>query len=264
MNLNLPRAMQLILLSILASLIAQAPGAPALTEALAAAAAAGQSPETAAPWTAPDQEAAASRALEIVPFVAEVMDECLLCRQQRLRDAGLGVKDQEHSYFLLDSPILKKLEDRYEPVRFMHAKHASQIQDCALCHHYRPLDESASETVRCSACHQEPFNADHPERLGLKAAYHQQCTDCHRKMNQGPVDCIGCHTKKVPDHSDLVKLEGQPEPSQVTSECLRCHKEAGEDMLSTAHWLWKGPSPYTMKHRKEVTHGKATTALNNF
>jgi hypothetical protein len=37
MTLNLPRAMQLILLSILASLLfAQAPGAPALTEALAA------------------------------------------------------------------------------------------------------------------------------------------------------------------------------------------------------------------------------------
>jgi hypothetical protein len=204
MTLNLPRAMQLILLSILASLIAQAPGAPALTEALAAAAAAGQSPETVAPWTAPDQEAAASRALEIVPFVAEVMDECLLCRQQRLRDAGLGVKDQEHSYFLLDSPILKKLEDRYEPVRFMHAKHASQIQDCALCHHYRPLDESASETVRCSACHQEPFNADHPERLGLKAAYHQQCTDCHTEDEPGDRwTASGCHHQETyPTTSD--------------------------------------------------------------
>lgn len=260
MTRKLLRVMLILMLFALAVLTA---GTPDIPQALAAATA-GQSAGEAAQWIAPDQEAAVKRAQEVVPFVAGVMDECRLCRQQRLRDAGLGVKDQEHSYYLLDSPILKKLEDRYEPVRFMHAKHASQIQDCALCHHYRPLDESASETVRCSACHQEPFNADHPERLGLKAAYHQQCTDCHREMNQGPVDCIGCHTKKVPDHSDLVKLEGQPEPSQVTSECLRCHNEAGEDMLSTAHWLWKGPSPYTMKHRKEVEHGKATTALNNF
>jgi hypothetical protein len=42
------------------------------------------------------------------------------------------------------------------------------------------------------------FNADHPERLGLKAAYHQQCMDCHKQMNKGPIDCIGCHTKIFP------------------------------------------------------------------
>jgi hypothetical protein len=47
-----------------------------------------------------------------------------LCRQQRLRDKGLGVKDQSESYFLLDSPIIRKTEDHYGPVRFMHAKHA--------------------------------------------------------------------------------------------------------------------------------------------
>ncbi len=255
----------MLLLSAMALAIWGGPGSPVLPEALAAATATqDQSSDAAVKWFAPDQVDARKRAQKVVPFVGEVMDECRLCRQQRLRDAGLGVKDQEHSYFLLDSPVIKKLEDHYEPVRFMHSKHAAQIQDCALCHHYRPLDESASETTRCSACHQEPFRQDHPERLGLKAAYHQQCIDCHRDMDKGPIDCIGCHTKNVPDHKELVKLEGKPEPEQVTTECLRCHKEAGEDMLSTAHWLWKGPSPYTMKHRKEVEHGKATTALNNF
>jgi len=35
-------------------------------------------------------------------------------------------------------------------------------------------------------------------------------------------------------------------------------------MLTTVHWLWKGHSPYTMEHRKEIQHGKATTTLNNF
>jgi hypothetical protein len=35
-------------------------------------------------------------------------------------------------------------------------------------------------------------------------------------------------------------------------------------MLTTAHWLWKGPSPYTTGHRKDIMHGKGTTALNNF
>ena len=215
-------------------------------------------------WTAPDQEAAKKRAEEVVPFVEAVMDECRLCRQQRLRDKGLGIKDQSESYFLLDNPIIRKTEDHYGPVRFMHAKHAFVAKDCALCHHYRPLDESALETTRCSACHQEPFQKDHPERLGLKAAYHQQCMGCHRQMNKGPVDCAGCHRKNVPDHKDFIQLAANPEPSQVTSECLRCHKPAGEDMLKSAHWLWKGPSPYTLKHRKEVELGKGTIATNNF
>jgi len=222
-----------------------------------------KAPEAAA-WSAPDQVDAQKRAQEVVPFIGEVRDECKLCRQQRLRDEGLGVKDQAHSYLLLDSPIIKRTEDRYGPVRFMHSKHASIIQDCALCHHFRPADESASETVRCSACHQEAFRQDHPERIGLKAAYHQQCMACHEEMAKGPVGCIGCHQKNAPDHNDLVQLPANPEPSQVTSECLRCHAAAGQDMLSTAHWLWKGPSPYTLDHRKAVHHGKATTAVNNF
>jgi uncharacterized membrane protein len=77
--------------------------------ALAAAdTAAEQSPAEKAAWSAPDQEAAKKRAAEVVPFVEAVMDECRLCRQQRLRDMGLGVKDQSESYFLLDSPIIQK------------------------------------------------------------------------------------------------------------------------------------------------------------
>jgi hypothetical protein len=215
-------------------------------------------------WKAPDQEAARERAREVVPFIDAVVDECQLCRQQRLRDVGLGVKDITHSYFLLDSPIIKQREDHYGPVRFMHTRHAAAIQDCAVCHHARPADKAAGETVRCSACHQESFRTDHPERLGLKAAYHQQCIDCHRTEAKGPVDCAGCHWKNVPDHKELVKLAADPAPWDVTAECLRCHPGAGEDMLATAHWLWKGHSSYTLDHQKKIIHGKGTTAINNF
>lgn len=217
-----------------------------------------------ADWVAPDQEAARQRAGEVVPFIDAVVDECLLCRQQKLRDMGLGVKDIEHTYVLLDSPLIRKVEDHYGPVRFMHTRHAAEVRDCAVCHHRRPADPSKKETTRCSACHQEAFDPEHPDRLGLKAAYHQQCIECHHKAAKGPVDCSGCHSKNVPDHTDLVRLGTDPEPWDVTAECLRCHDEAGEDMLSTAHWLWKGHSPYTLDHRKEVMHGKATTAINNF
>jgi len=255
----------LILMGIGGGLVVLHPGSSGSPAAHAAAAKKARAPEPpAAQWSAPDQVAALERAEDTVPFVDVVMQECKLCRQMRLREMGLSTKDIPNSYFVLNSPIINKVEDHYGPVRFMHSKHAAQVKDCALCHHYRPLDANAQETTRCSACHQDAFRKDNPERIGLKAAYHQQCLDCHKEMNQGPVDCIGCHTKNVPDHTELVQLSGKPEPTDVTQECLRCHQDAGKDMLTTAHWLWKGSSAYTLNHRKEVKHGKATSAVNNF
>ncbi len=254
-------------LSAIGGLAAIFSGGPAAQDARAAAVKsepAPAEPKTGTVWTAPDQEAAKKRAQEVVPFVDAVMEECQLCRQMRLREAGLGIKDITNSYFLLDSSIIKKSEDLYGPVRFKHTKHAAELKDCALCHHRRPLDAKARETTRCSACHQEPFRVNQPERIGLKAAYHQQCTGCHQEMKKGPTDCLGCHRKNVPDHKELVNLPEKPEPIQVTRECLRCHKAVGDDMLKTAHWLWKGPSPYTLNRSKHVNHGKATTSINNF
>lgn len=215
-------------------------------------------------WKAPDQEKAKERAKEVVPFVKDYKDDCKILRKLSLMEKGISLKNIEDTYFLLDSPIIKEKEDHYGPVRFSHKRHAKLVNDCTECHHYRPRDESMPETTRCSACHQSSFNPEHPERLGLKAAFHQRCTECHQEKQDGPVTCNGCHLKNVPDHKELVKLPDRPEPSQVTSECLRCHAAAGEDMLKTSHWLWKGPSPYTVKHRKDIQHGKGTTALNNY
>ncbi|MCU0592599.1 MAG: cytochrome c family protein, partial [Desulfobacterales bacterium] len=155
-------------LAAIGGLIGFQAGGPSPPEAIAAAegaAPAPAAPATITPWTAPDQEAAKKRAQELAPFVEAVMEECDLCRQMRLRETGLGIKDITHNYFLLDSPIIKKTEDLYGPVRFKHSKHAAQLKDCALCHHRRPLDAQAKETTRCSACHQESFRPDQPERL---------------------------------------------------------------------------------------------------
>lgn len=215
-------------------------------------------------WQAPDQERAKERAKEVVPFVKEYQDDCQISRRICLMDAGVSLDDVKEVYFLLDSPIIKQREDHYEPVRFAHKRHAALVNDCSKCHHFRPKDENALETTRCSACHQDSFNPDHPERIGLKAAYHQQCMECHQQEAKGPVDCKGCHLQHVPDHTDLVKLPDNPDPIQVTIACLECHDNQGEDMLKTAHWLWRGPSPYTTGHRKDILHGKGTTALNNF
>ncbi len=198
-------------------------------------------------------------------YVKDVLMEDIVLRQQRLRALGLGVKDIKYSFILIDSPYVNTYENKYGRVRFMHTKHAASLNgDCAACHHYRPKDEKAEEIVACSSCHQEAFMEDDQDRVGLKAAYHLQCMGCHEKMSKGPVDCEGCHTKNPVEHKELVKLSADPTPSEVTGECLRCHEDEGAEMLKTAHWLWRGPSPYTVDHQKSVQSGKGTTTLNNF
>jgi octaheme c-type cytochrome (tetrathionate reductase family) len=216
-------------------------------------------------WSPVDEVKAEELARVPHPYVEKVLMEDLPLRQQRLRKLGIGPKDMKQSYMLLDSKFVDTYERKYEPVRFMHAKHAAALNgDCASCHHYRPEDPKAPEIMACRSCHQDAFSQKDPKRIGLKAAYHMQCMNCHEKMKKGPVSCEGCHAKRPVDHKDLVKLPENPTPQQVTEECLRCHKQAGEDMLTTAHWLWRGPSPYTVEHRKSVMSGKGTTTLNNF
>ena len=224
--------------------------------------------EDGTPWVAVDQEEALKRALEVPPLVKEVVEESPTQRKLRLGPKAPGLKDMKHRYMVLDSPVVKTpkepFDDVYGPVRFMHAKHAAVLGDCLTCHHYRPKDEKASETVRCSACHQQSFNPDLLGRPGLKAAYHQQCMGCHDEMKNGPVGCTDCHAKNVPDHKELVNLPDNPDPVAVTKECLRCHDKAAEDMLTSAHWRWQGPSPYTVGREKRVDMGKATNTINNF
>jgi len=214
-------------------------------------------------WIAEDQQAAIKRSLETVPLVKKVKEEKLSERRNRLLGI-LSRKDSEHRYFLLDSPIIKKSNDFYGPVRFMHNKHMTVSGDCVTCHHYRPEGKNESETVRCRACHQEAFNPDVPGRTGLKAAYHLKCFGCHKEVKKGPVNCTGCHEKNVPDHSKLVQLSGKPKPTEVTKECLRCHQSSGEGLLTSAHWLWRGPSINTQGREKEISNGKATNTMNNF
>jgi octaheme c-type cytochrome (tetrathionate reductase family) len=61
-----------------------------------------------------------------------------------------------------------------------------------------------------------------------------------------------------------VELSRNPDALEVTKECLRCHPVQGEEMLTSTHWLWKGPSPFTLGQDKRVDLGKATVTVNNF
>ncbi len=214
-------------------------------------------------WVPKDHIKALKLAQKKYEFVKDVFKEDIILRQMRFRHLGIGIKDIKSTYMVLQSPFVNTYEDIYGPVRFMHGAHAKTLnENCVICHHYSPKD-SPNKILPCRACHQDAFNPEHAGRIGLKAAYHQRCIGCHKQRQKGPIGCTGCHLKNVPDHKKLVKLPKDPTPTQVTQECLRCHKNAGQEMLTSAHWLWRGPSPYTVNHLKCTKHGKGTDVLNN-
>ena len=102
---------------------------------------------------------------------------------------------------ILNSPVLNKYSDLYEPVSFKHSKHLKVIKDkdCTVCHHRQPrekgdtygeplkitdLQRMQKLPVSCSTCHERPFNPRQIHVPGLKGAYHQLCLDCHRKSER--------------------------------------------------------------------------------
>jgi len=91
-------------------------------------------------------------------------------------------------------------------VAFPHGRHMNEIE-CLNCHHdYKDgknvLSEDSltegSDAIKCAACH----GLDNASgRHGLKNAFHEQCSGCHRKMGKekkktGPRLCAGCHPWK--------------------------------------------------------------------
>ena len=205
---------------------------------------------------------------------------------------------------ILNSPVINKYSDLYEPVRFMHSKHANVLRDCSICHHRIPredgdkygepvtlakLQEMKAVPTDCANCHDHPFNPRQLHTPGLKGAYHQLCMDCHQESEQvphirgpvlysamvrgpiartldtrAPTDCLACHPKKVPDHQNLVQLNGAVDALAVTKNCLSCHHEEGKAILNTAHWNWQGASPYTVGHENRIDLGKRHNTINNF
>jgi len=90
--------------------------------------------------------------------------------------------------------IIKKLEDRYNPVVFSHRIHAQMSElsgGCETCHHYNTLGPILS----CNECHSIKRLRDDVRNPDLKGAYHQQCITCHRQWNH-KADCISCHELK--------------------------------------------------------------------
>jgi len=144
------------------------------------------------------------------------------------------------NFSVLDSPVIKKYDDLYEPVRFMHFKHANLIQDCTICHHriqrqegdiygepakLRELIGQENLIKGCSACHADPFDPTQLHKPGLKGAYHQRCLNCHQESEQKTVMVDPVRYRA------LVKgLSGARSlVSRAPVDCISCHAKKVPD-----------------------------------
>ena len=107
------------------------------------------------------------------------------------------------------------IQDELDPVEFPHTEiiykmnnvigndklanvfHGDDPVVCAACHHHSPLGE---KPPTCAKCHADPFDPREPNKPGIRAAFHIQCIECHRDMQDMEGielpdyrDCAGCH-----------------------------------------------------------------------
>jgi len=137
--------------------------------------------------------------------------------QKEAKAASLiAARPQTHlEVAIADIPEIVEIDviaDKYKPSMMPHRKivqkmvegmkdsplaatfHATPEAMCAGCHHNAP---ATLKPAKCASCHAKPFTtAD--GRPGLKAAYHQQCMNCHTEMKLAKpanTNCVACHEK---------------------------------------------------------------------
>ena len=64
------------------------------------------------------------------------------------------------------------------------------------------------------------------------------------------------------DHADYVSGD-YASPGAVTRDCMGCHADQVTDFMESAHWLWKGPTPFLIGHENDTHLGKINL-MNNF
>jgi Ni/Fe-hydrogenase subunit HybB-like protein len=140
---------------------------------------------------------------------------------------------------ILNSSLLNKYSDLYEPVSFKHSKHLKVVKDkdCTVCHHRQPrekgdrygepvkitdLRQRQQLPVSCSTCHERPFNPRQIHVPGLKGAYHQLCLDCHRKSERPLMVSKPVLSKAAEQGPTIPALKQRP-----LADCLTCHTKKG-------------------------------------
>ena len=120
-----------------------------------------------------------------------------------------------------DEIEIDSLAQLYEPVYFDHAMHEEVTEsNCAVCHHHTlgtkiedencmrcHAESGATDEIACQECHSSnrfeaeylnKLDADntlyHRDKVGLKAAYHIRCMNCHEEMGAAN-GCQDCHSR---------------------------------------------------------------------
>jgi hypothetical protein len=111
--------------------------------------------------------------------------------------------------------IIKRLEDKYEPVEMPHRKMVKKLFDnikdnklagsfhpaigtvCQGCHHNSP---PGKKHPGCGSCHSTlTFDGRNTIKPEIRAAYHQKCIGCHNELGlEKPktAGCVDCHKEK--------------------------------------------------------------------
>ncbi len=99
----------------------------------------------------------------------------------RCQECHAGVKSEYQN--VKDIIPLDKTGHRLPQIQFNHKAHVEEYNtECIDCHHLGSMK-------KCSACHKKK---DEGAIVNLKAAFHQQCHECHRRT-AGPQGCHSCH-----------------------------------------------------------------------
>jgi octaheme c-type cytochrome (tetrathionate reductase family) len=78
------------------------------------------------------------------------------------------------------------------------------------------------------------------------------------------IGCAGAVQSPRNPHLTFDALQGSFEDGPaVTRACLSCHEEVGAELLKTAHWTWRGPTPGVAGHGDVGAVGKINL-INNF
>lgn len=106
----------------------------------------------------------------------------------------IGILGNEYEPVVLPHrKIVKTLLDRQNENRLAAVFHSDKASLCQGCHHNSPASKTPP---KCVSCHTVDGQSAGTGRPALKAAYHQQCMNCHAVMQQKPAatDCTeGCH-----------------------------------------------------------------------
>jgi hypothetical protein len=155
-----------------------------------------------------------SEALGSLSFPVRLSSQDMAELRKRLTKEPKQIHPQDLIQEMPRRVTIERLADQYGPVDFPHAQIAASLQKgiaedsltqafhqspftlCQGCHHQSP---PSANPPACTSCHGKPFAEQNSGRLGLKAAYHTMCMDCHDHMKitePANTDCSACHEQK--------------------------------------------------------------------